>query len=88
MTLVQQTSLDAWSDIRGSPKVLTQYQVIVQFLSGTLDATDREIQRATGYAINVVTARRNALVKLGRVKFNCTRKCFVTGREVLAWKKQ
>jgi hypothetical protein len=50
------------------PAAGSQAERVLAVIRDSLGMTDRQIADATGYAINIVTARRNSLVKAGFVR--------------------
>lgn len=83
--MVQETSKVVYKDIRDSGKLGELQALVYQQFLRTPGSTDREISDRSCLDINIVTARRNELVKLGYIKEMCVRSCTITGRKAIAW---
>lgn len=59
---------------------------VLEYLSRNPDSCDRDISAGIDMAINVVTARRNELLKLGLIEESCRKLSRYTKRQVIAWK--
>lgn len=82
-TNVQESSLEAYSDLKSSGKQLKQTELILSGLSPNRDYTLREIQRITKFEINVISGRVNDLKKSGDlVHAGAKRICSITGKLV------
>lgn len=84
---ITQTSLEAWEYLQreGVEVVLTQKQRIYQILANQGPCTDRELKTVLGWEINIITARRNALYKEGKVIAVGTKPNTTTRRKAMLW---
>lgn len=83
--MIQQTSRDAYHKIV-LPEAHLQHDLLMKAYYEHGGMTDREMAYTIGIPPNTVSARRNELVKYGRVTSNGKRKCRVTGITVIEWK--
>ena len=79
----QDTSLEAWEDIRKNLRT-RQQQVLSAFEKYGV-CTNLEISHLTGIPINQVTPRTNELVKKNLIYEGKKRKCNVSGRKAITW---
>ena len=82
-TNMQESSLEAYDELRNSPKLGNQQQTILNNLRHGRDYSLREIQKITGFEINVVSGRVNDLKKLNLLIETKKRQCSVTGKTIL-----
>jgi len=83
-TQVQESSLIAYDHLKSTRKLGKQAQTILDKLSVRRDYTLREIQKITGFEINVVSGRVNDLKKLNLLEeVGIKRTCSVTGSLVM-----
>ena len=64
----------------------TQMEKVYECIRLNGDATNKEIEQATGLPVNVVSARNMRLRELGRITKAGHRKCRVTGYVVTSWR--
>jgi len=81
----RQTSLQAFKDLRQSGQLNKLQELVYNWFNNYPVSTDKEISELSGLAINIVTARRNELVKLGELVQYNKRNCHVTGRLAITW---
>jgi len=83
--MIQETSLDAFFDIKDSlPN--SQRKVWSTLLDCVTPLTNLEVSKRSGIPINQVTPRMNELVKKGIVVQHSKRNCTVSGRIAITWK--
>ena len=83
MSNIQQTSLEAYQDIKRN--LGARQQKVYDAIKTLVCPTNLEISGYTRLPINVVTPRTNELVKKGFVKEFERRECTVSGRMAIAW---
>lgn len=89
MTDYRETSLDAFVRMKDQEGALAgAQQTLFETLRTLGPSTDREVAAATKLEINIVTARRNELVKLGWVICYDRTRCSVTGHYAHRWEAQ
>ena len=81
--MIQETSRTAYWDTQATS--IEQREKVRQMYEKYGASTDKEIQFYTGIPANLVSARRNELIKQGKVRKWDQRKCKSTGRKVIAW---
>ena len=64
----------------------TQMEKVYECIKLNGNATNKEIEKATGLPVNVVSARNMRLRELGRITSAGKRQCRVTGFVVTAWR--
>jgi hypothetical protein len=80
---MQETSLDAYGELQASGKQSKQTEVILSKLTHGRDYSLREIQKITGYEINIVSGRCNDLKKLNLLWEMPKRKCSISGKLIV-----
>ena len=81
-TSMQDTSLNAYDELKSSGKHNKQTEVILAHLSHGRDYSLQEIKQLTGYEINVVSGRVHDLKKMNLLNECAKRKCTVTGKTI------
>lgn len=82
---MQQTSLDAYYELE--PRQIGQRQLhVLKIIRALGECTDKMVSEASSIPINVVTARRNELVKMGKVEEARKGPCTITGRNAIWWR--
>jgi hypothetical protein len=64
----------------------TQMEKVFECIKLNGNATNKEIEKATGLPVNVVSARNMRLRELGRITAAFKRRCRVTGFVVQSWR--
>jgi len=82
---VRQTSLMAFEELKEEDKLGQLQQQILNWFNAYPQSTDKEISEMSEFPINIVTARRNELVKKGYLINYNKRSCEVTGKTALTW---
>lgn len=81
-TQMQETSLQARSEILEEGKVGKQAELILAHVKPGMDYSRSELCRMTGISVNAMSGRVNDLMKAKRLEHGEPRKCRVTGRTV------
>ena len=81
---IQQTSLEAYRDIR--KKLGQKQQEVYDGFLGNGSCTNLEISKMMGIPINCVTPRTNELYKMGKIVKDGKRTCNVSGKTAISWK--
>lgn len=82
---VRETSKTTYREIV-LPEAHIQHDLLMKQYYEHGGLTDREMAGRVNLPANTVSARRNELVKYGRVTSNGKRKCRITGITVMEWK--
>lgn len=85
LCMVRDTSKKAYKDIIEEGILGEKQLQVYKYLAGFPYSTDKEISHFTGLEINVVTGRRNELVRMGLVEDAGKRECTITGRLAHNW---
>jgi len=85
MTLMQETSLKAYSDLKKHGKLQPEEIRVLNVLSEHGPMCDFEIKERTGMEINQVTGRRNGLARKGIVVVRGTKRNPHTGKSNIIW---
>lgn len=83
---MQQTSLTSYCEEKENGNINKMQALVYSALQQNPNSSDMEIVKYLGLTENQVRPRRNELVKKGLVCAVGTRKCSITGKEVLVWK--
>lgn len=82
--MIQQTSLQAYLLL--DPETLTEQQrTIYDILLNEGPKSDNDLQRLTSFKINIVTARRNELLKRGWIRCRGQKKDWQTNMMNKVW---
>ena len=84
---IQQTSLMAYKEFKDSGKLSEQQEVVYNWFLCYPCSTDKEIENLSKIPINMITARRNELVKIGLLECKGKRECMVTHKTAMMWEK-
>lgn len=80
---MQTTSLEAYAHIQD--KLQPREKEVIEVLSRMSPMCDRDMAKALDWEINMLTGRRNSLVKKGVVVEAYKSKSYVTGKTVIYW---
>jgi hypothetical protein len=80
---MQETSLGAYDELKSSGKQSKQTEIILSKLTHGRDYSLREIQKITGYEINVISGRCNDLKKMNLLWEMPKRKCTISGKLIV-----
>ena len=84
--MIRQTSLMAFREIEFRGKLGERQIQVLKVIRDNPLVNDKEISQRLNLPINVVTPRRNELVKAGYVLGCGVRPCEITGRASHVWK--
>jgi hypothetical protein len=86
--MIQDTSTEAYKDIKANGVSDKQVDKYLHNLSVLVDATDSEMAKFMDIPPSQVSARRNDILKNRpkHIEFSKKRKCEVSGRTANAWK--
>ena len=85
MTGVRDTSIESYHNIEASGYLSESEALVFEWFERVPQSTDKEISVMSELDINVVTARRNDLVKKGKIRECGKRLCKITGKHVIMW---
>lgn len=81
-THMQETSLEAYGELKSTGKQAKQTEVILNHLTHGRDYSLQEIKKITGYEINVVSGRVHDLKQMTLLIHGAKRKCTITGKTI------
>lgn len=84
---VRQTSLETFYELKESGNLNKLQEIVFNYFIEYPCSTDKEISELSEIPINIITARRNELVKIGKLQEYNRRECMVTGRKAITWCK-
>ena len=85
--MIQDTSKKSLKEIIIEKKLGTLQTTVLKAFYNSPNSTDKEISESSNIPINIITARRNELVKEGLLEESERRPCKVTGRTSISWRK-
>lgn len=84
--MITSTSLMAYQQLVNSGAWESQADMLLQIYEKGGDFTDNEMAMITGLPAARVSARRNSLIKMGKVTGSDIRPCRITNMKVVSWK--
>lgn len=82
---VQQTSKNIYYEMQENGTLNEQEKLVYSFFKKCGPSTDREVSAYSNIDINIITGRRNDLIKKGHIYESNKRKCLITGNTAIEW---